>query len=786
MPSAPNKLSQFWQELKRRKVLPFLIGYIAACPAIIEFFINASETFSVSQETIKLLYLLSAAGLPVVILLPWFINRKRRDLTPEELMLKEFNAEPRRKKVLHNLPAHLPGFIGREKEIMTIRELVNGNRLVTLTGAGGCGKTRLAIQFALQVLSEYTDGVWLVELAPVTVPEHIDQAIAEVFKIKEQPDSTLIQIVTHYLRSKNLLLILDNCEHLITACSGIVEQILKSTEHVTILSTSREALNVYDEVALRVPSLSLPQNDKELSADELNHYEAIQLFVTRAKSKQQEFLLSDQNAQPVLQICKRLDGIPLAIELAASRIGVFNPEVIVERLDDRFRLLTGGSRTALERHKTLQATIDWSYDLLSDQEKEIFHLLSVFVGGFDLEAYESICGAVTGNRDELTDLLTGLIEKSLVVTRNTKEGDYRYQLLETVRHYAKEKLLESGKSETARESHFQHYYRLAENAYMKNIERYEYWIDRLEVEYENMIVALEWSRNDPERRLQLAGVLGWFWVDHSHFRLGLDYLKELEDIPDDKILTRVRAMTYSGVLSLVAGHPESFAISKKSIELWNKLNNTREKVKALYFCSIIISIFQDYRTAEDMATEMREIAMELKDDYLLLWARTAQTYIHIYQLQVDSAEPLAEQSLKDANALNDSMMKGQNLHCYSDCALMRKDYKETEKRYSIALKHQLELGNHVQSLHELTGMIYGLSGQGRYKKALRLQGAVDAKLNEYGIPMFQIKFWLDWFEEYVNGARRAVGEEKTAQYEQEGRQMGFDKAVEYALDFEKD
>jgi predicted ATPase len=688
--------------------------------------------------------------------------------------------------IKHNLPAQLTTFIGREKEMQSVKDLISEHRLVTLTGAGGCGKTRLAIQFASQVVPDYADGVWMVELAPVTVPEHIDQAIAEVFRIKEQPGSTLLQIITHYLENKNLLLILDNCEHLITACSEIVEQILKSTEHVTILSTSREALNVADEVAWRVPSLSLPENGKELSATELNQYEAVQLFVARAKNKQASFNLSEQNAHPVLQICNRLDGIPLAIELAASRINVLTPELIVSKLDDRFRLLTGGSRTALERHKTLQATIDWSYDLLSEKEKKVFHQLSVFVNGFDFEAYEHICKTESAEQEDLTDLLTSLVEKSLVITKTVEGGAYRYQLLETIRHYAKEKLLESGQSEAVRASHFQYYYGLAEKAYFENIEKYAYWIVRLEVEHENMIAALEWSGTDPERRLQLAGVLGWFWSDHSHFRLGLDYLKDLEDIPDDKILTRVRAMTYSGIISLVAGHPESLAISEKGIELCNGLKYKREKAKALFYFSIIKSIFQDYKTAEDVVAEIKEIAVELKDDYLLLRARTAQTYIHIYQLQVDSAEPLAEQNLKDANTLNDTMMKAWNLHCYSDCALMRKDYKETEKRYSIALKTNLEIGNPFQSLNELTGMIYGLSGQGRFKKALRLQGAVDAKLNEYRIPMFQIKFWLDWFEEYVNGARRAVGEEKTAQYEEEGRQMGFEMVIDYALDFEKD
>jgi len=309
-----NKLSRLWHELRRRKVIPIFIAYLATSYAIIEFLDITSNRFSIPDSTFTLLYILAAIGLPLAVILPWFINRKRQELSPEELILLEFNTEPKRKKDLHNLPAHLPSFIGREKEMEAIKELVSENRLVTLTGAGGCGKTRLTIQFASQLVPDYADGVWMVELAPVTVPEHIDQAIAEVFRIKEQPDTTLIQIITHYLKSKKLLLILDNCEHLITECSEIVEQILKSTNNVSILCTSREALNVADEVAWRVPSLSLPENGKELSASEVNQYEAVQLFVARAKNKQADFNLSEQNAHPVLQICNRLDGIPLAIE----------------------------------------------------------------------------------------------------------------------------------------------------------------------------------------------------------------------------------------------------------------------------------------------------------------------------------------------------------------------------------------------------------------------------------------------------------------------------------------
>ena len=782
----PNNLVQFWKELKRRKVIYFLIGYVATSFAIIEFFLNTSQTFSIPDNTIKLLYFLAAIGIPVVIILPWIINRKKHELSLEEILLQEIITEKKDKKALHNLPAHLSSFIGREKEIESIKQLLSEHRLVTLTGAGGCGKTRLAIQSATAVLTNYFDGVWMVELAPVTVPGHIDQAIAEVFKIKEQPGSTLLQIITHYLRNKSLLLILDNCEHLITACSEIVEQILKSTENVSILSTSRESLNVADEVAWRAPSLSLPDNGKELSTQESNQYEAVQLFVARAKNKQADFNLSDQNAKAVLQICKRLDGIPLAIELAASRVNVFNPELIVSKLDDRFRLLTGGSRTALERHKTLQATVDWSYDLLSDNEKKIFHQLSVFVGGFDLKAFEHICKTTAAENEDLMDLLTSLIEKSLVITKTEENGVYRYQLLETIRHYAKEKLLESGESDSIRDSHFQYYYKLSEQAYLENTTKYEYWVDQLELEHENIIAAIEWVRDDIEKRLQLAGVLGWFWTEHTQIKLGLEYLKDIEDTPAEVNLTRARAMNSQGWLLNVLGDPKGMSVIDNSFELWNKLRNNREKVKALFHYSIVKSFMEDYETAQDVATEMKEFARELSDDYLLLRSRTAQTFVHICQLQVDLAEPLVEQNMKDAIALNDHFMKVFNLHFSSDCALIRKDYKETERRYSVSMKNLLKLGNEIQACTELQGMIFGISGQGRYLKALRLQGAVDAKLDEFGASVVLLKFWLDWEEEYVNGARRAVGEKEAFRYEQEGGKMGFEKAVEYALDFKKD
>jgi non-specific serine/threonine protein kinase len=707
----------------------------------------------------------------------------------EILDILEEKVRPTRIIVLsrkHNLPVELTSFVGRSKEIKTVQQLLSENRLVTLTGAGGCGKSRLAIQIANSSLPIYTEGVWIVELAPLAVPEHIDQAVAGIFNIREQPGTTLIQIIVNYLKDKHLLLVLDNCEHLIGACSDIVEKILKSTTDVTILATSREALNVGDEVTWRVPSLSLPQDGKELSAEELGFYEAIQLFVARAKNKQPDFKLSDKNSQTVMQICDRLDGIPLAIELAASRVNVFDPELILNRLDDRFRLLTGGSRTALERHKTLEATIDWSYDLLSENEKTIFHRLSVFVGGFDLEAYEKICSGSTLNNIDSIDVLTGLIEKSLVITKTLENGKFRYQLLETIRHYAKKKLLESGETDSVRDSHYQYYSSISEQAFLENLERADYWLNRLEIEHDNIIAALEWVRNDPDKRLHLAGLLGWFWTDHSHYNIGLEYLKGVEIGPSEISLSKARAASRYGWLLTLSGDPKGLSIVENSIKLLGELKNIREKAKILFYFSAAKSMMSDFAAAQNAASEIDKIARELKDDYLLLQSRGAKAWAHICQLQVDSAEPLVEQNLIDATALNANIDKALNLHVHADCALMRKDYKETERRYSVAMKYVLERGDIYQVCREMTGVSLAVSGQGRYGKALRLRGAIDAKYEEFGVSIFPVKFWMDWIEEYIGGAKKAVGEKAAATYEQEGRHMGFEKAVEYALDFDKD
>ncbi|HUG33889.1 MAG TPA: adenylate/guanylate cyclase domain-containing protein, partial [Anaerolineales bacterium] len=348
----------------------------------------------------------------------------------------------------HNLPAQLTSFIGREKEMAEIKQAIHEHRLVTLTGSGGTGKTRLSLQVAAELIDQFRDGVWFMELAPLTNPDLIPQTVLSAFGVREQQGRTATQILTDYVREKNLLLVMDNCEHLIKACAVLADAMLNTAPAITILATGREALGVKGEVTWHVPSLSLPDANHLPPLDQLSQYEAVELFIERALLAQPHFIVTKNNAPAIAQICSRLDGIPLAIELAASRVSALSADQIAARLDDRFRLLTGGARTSLPRHQTLRATIDWSYDLLSENEKILLRRLAVFVGGWTLEAAESICGE-GGSDFDAFDLLTHLVDKSLVIIYESKNGT-RYHMLETTRQYAQEKLLVSEEVESMR------------------------------------------------------------------------------------------------------------------------------------------------------------------------------------------------------------------------------------------------------------------------------------------------------------------------------------------------
>ncbi len=395
----------------------------------------------------------------------------------------------------NNLPVQLTSFVGREKEVAEIKAILNSARLVTLTGSGGTGKTRLSIEVGTQELFSVANGVWLIELAPLSDPSQIIPALAQAFGLQELPSNLLANLVTDYLRDKKLLLLLDNCEHLIAPCARLADNLLHQCAGLKILASSREALGIAGEVAYRTPSL----------ADS----ESTRLFVERARAANSKFSLTDSNASSVAQICSRLDGIPLAIELAAARTKLLSADQIAARLDDLFRLLVGGSRTALPRQQTLRALIDWSYDLLSEEEKQLLINASVFMGGWTLEALE----AVSADPNDI-EHLEGLVNKSLVVTEE-RNNEMRYFMLETIRQYAREKLFEAKQSSAARDRHFVYFNELSETVWdMFRSANSVSLVNRSNDEVENFRAALEWGlEKHTEEAVRLAAnfclILRW-------------------------------------------------------------------------------------------------------------------------------------------------------------------------------------------------------------------------------------------------------------------------------------
>lgn len=688
----------------------------------------------------------------------------------------------------HNLPIQLTSFIGREREIAEVKLLISKHRLVTLTGAGGCGKTRLALKIATDIIAEFADGVWLVELASISDPKLVAHAIAGALQIKEEPNTPLFQTVTKRLLDKRLLLLIDNCEHLIATCSELIESLMKTLPTLAILATSRESLNISGEMVWKVPSLSMPDITKLPSMVELTSFDAIQLFIDRAKTCQPTFALSPQNAESVAKICFRLDGIPLAIELAVARLKLFNPDEILKRLYDRFYLLTGGSRTALERQKTLQATVDWSYELLSDLEKRLFHRLSVFVGGCDMPAIEMVCADESVTKDKIFDLVSSLIDKSLILTETEKDGSYRYRLLETIRIYASQKLLEIGEAAQFRDRHFQYYLNLAEHAYENHFGMEIQWADRLEADNDNLIAALEWVKNQPQQQLVLAGALAWFWYYNSRHQMGIDYLQNAitaAKSPDDAY---ARALHGIGAMyTWLCRWSEATPFLEKSLAIWRRLNRHKEiGLVLLDLAHQIIGVTGDLSKYIKYYEESVAIFRKLSEDKLAFRVELFLSAAYIYNFDADRAEPLVKKNLDTAIKLNLPYETMANRHYFADCALIKENYVTGEKRYAEALKAVIEMGDVRQTATEMQGMAMNIAGQKRYIKALRLNAAAMKKMTEIGMDITGIKFWNILLSRTIGVAREIFGEQATAAAENDGRQMGFEKACEYALDFEKD
>jgi predicted ATPase/DNA-binding CsgD family transcriptional regulator len=730
----------------------------------------------------------------------------------------------------HNLPAPRSSFVGREREMAEIRRALSATRLLTLTGVGGSGKTRLALEVARALLEAYPDGVWLVELAPLSEEVLVPKAVAEALEVPERPAGPLADTLAEVLRNRELLLVLDNCEHLLEASARLVDKLLDSCPRLSILATSREALRVEGEVRWPVPPLSVPERQGTPSSEELEAYESVHLFGERARERDPSFSLSPPNALAAVEICRILEGIPLAIELAAARVGTLSVEQILQRLGGSLELLTRGGRTALPRHQTLKGALGWSYDLLSETERKLFRKLSVFAGGWTLEASEAVGSGDGLEEREVLDLLSGLVEKSLVVTKRGQDGGERYRMLEPVRQYALEQLEGGGEVEDTRYAYAQYFLALAEEAEPELLgPRETQWYDRLEEEHDNIRAALSWSLEgaSPELGLRLAGAIWWFWQRHGHLSEGLRWLDEgLAKGGGASAITRAKALGGIGWLAYgqadlarmkesateglrlstearLGSHHRALFLEVLGEASW--LEGDYERAKMLIEESVYLS-----REANDLGVlanslielgnasvwrvggqeqarayyeEALTISRELGSASILRSCVNGLGLSYLLQRDIGRAAPLFEESAALCREAGDRTLLPLPLNDLGWVALLSADLKRAEALHKESLALSKELGESHRTFVFLEGLACDAGAKGEAERAARLFAAAQALREATGFSLEPAMHALA--EPYLVEARSQLDENAWTEAWEEGRAMSMEAAFEYALSEEE-
>jgi predicted ATPase/class 3 adenylate cyclase/DNA-binding CsgD family transcriptional regulator len=543
---------------------------------------------------------------------------------------------------VQNLPVQLTSFVGREAQMNEVRQLLAENRLLTLTGAGGVGKTRLAVEVAAATAARFGDGVRYVDLAPITDPDLVPIAVSRAFGLPDQPGRSTMDTLTRFAAERQMLVVLDNCEHLLDASAAVIVALLGAAAGLTLLATSREPISVAGELSWRVPSLPLAE-------------EAIALFTDRARHGRPDFVVTDDNAAAVAEICRRLDGVPLAIELAAARVRALSLTEIVDSLHDRFRLLTGGARTAVRRQQTLRASVDWSHALLTEPERVLFRRLAVFLGGFDLDAARGVAGGAEVERYQVLDQLTLLVDKSLVVV-DESAGRTRYRLLETVRQYALEKLGESGEADTVRSRHRDHYTSLAALLDAPAGSDYEQRIEQADTEIDNLRAAFAWSRenSDVELALGLASSLQPLWPARGRFREGLTWFDVAlaDEHPEVTAAARARALADAAVLGLWMGAADSADRAQQALAIARELEDPALLARALTACGLIAA-YIDPEVARRYFAEALGLARAFGDRWRLSQILVAQAAAASTTGNPHAVRAAAEEGRDLADALGD-------------------------------------------------------------------------------------------------------------------------------------
>lgn len=685
--------------------------------------------------------------------------------------------------LLTNLPNPLTSFVGREKEMYELKGLLSSTRLLTLTGVGGSGKTRLAIQIARDKLPNYKHGIWWVDLAPLSDPALVPQTVARVLGVQESSERTPVELLRLFIRDKSMHLVLDNCEHVIGACAELAETLLLGCPHLQILATSREALNVSGETVWRVPSLASPDPDHLPPLDQLAQYDSVKLFVLRAIASSQDWKL-DNNASAVAEICARLDGIPLAIELAAARVKLLKVEHIAARLNERFALLTDGSRTALPRQQTLRATVDWSHDLLPESTRKLFQRLAVFAGGWTLEAAEEVCADSHLSRTEVLHELSRLVDRSLVVVE-TQNEETRYRYLETIRQYAQEKLEATDEGNATRSRHLDYFLKFAKEAEPKLYRPGQIqWLDRFDIEHDNLTAALEWSLGQErvEKGLRLAADLCQFWQVRGYMNQGRAWLETLlAKGSEAPAFVRAEALTGAGFLSFsVMDIEKATAFSESALALYRELGDKIGIAYPLVWLGRSAAHQGDYARAQTLAEQALVLNRELKDR----WGEAVAFYtladIAYRQDDYGQAEAFEAEGIALAREVGNLVSAGRHLS-----RLGRIAHAQDNVERAVALINEgLIICWQAKDYPGIAGAFTSSAGialaRGALAQAARLLGAAETLREFRGAG--GLMYYLTDYERSGADLHSRLDEATCESAWAEGRAMTLEQAVNYALE----
>jgi predicted ATPase/class 3 adenylate cyclase len=630
-----------------------------------------------------------------------------------------------------NLPTQLSSFVGRERALGELRRLLLDARLLTLTGPGGIGKSRLAVTLADSLLPDYADGVWLVELAPLKDPSLVPNAVAAALGVREETHGVLQDTLVGSLQHRRALLVLDNCEHLVQACAELAEALLRTCPHVRVLAASREPLRVTGEVTWGVPPLVLPPPYKAGRTEEIASSEAGRLFVGRVQAALPDFELTEQNARAVADVCRHLDGLPLALELAAARVRSIGIEHLAARLDDRFQLLVGGARTVPARQRTLRSTLDWSYELLTESEREVFERLSVFAGGWTLDAAEAVCSGEGLESGDIPILLGQLVDKSLVVFDATSEGPVRYHFLETLRQYSRERLTAHGGLQHTARCHAVYFQALAERNKPglmgeASVDMRVVSLRRLEREHDNLRAALRWTIDSEtaDIGLSLAGALWRFWWTRhlSEGRRWLDELLLLAERSEADQSSMAEALNAAGTLAVEQGDPRrGEALLAQSLVLFRGLSDTQGVSWSLIGLGVAAREQGDPTRATTLLEEALALGRDADDGFATAWSLTALGQAATAQGDFVRASTLMEQGLALFRQLRASGGIGWAATTLGEFAsAIQGDYIRATRLLEEGLEHTRDTGDRLGIASALISLATVARHQGHYLRAATL------------------------------------------------------------------